>query len=245
MQWHIFKFWDSNHNHSSFICELDVRYHVKCFSCSPHEASTVGNWGLERFTLLKVTVSGCFRISVALSLSKVHSLISSMKVRVDWWRSRLGDGAELESNFSLHHRPKLLLCDLIIAMSRIQIPAALTPIPALLTVMQYHRNTRWQSCLFWTARSSSSRKLTPKIKWEAHIQPPPGGGMAEGAGQDWFLFLSPLQTSSLMNTIFPWYSLKKKVKPDWAEICKSVLSYPHKTSGIWSLLPETPTQHYF
>lgn len=109
MQWHIFKFWDSNHNHSSFICELDVRYHVKCFSCSPHEASTVGNWGLERFTLLKVTVMGCFRISVALSLSKVHSLISSMKVRVDWWRSRLGDGAELESNFSLHHRPKLLL----------------------------------------------------------------------------------------------------------------------------------------
>lgn len=145
---------------------------------------------------------------------------------------------------SLPLRPKLLLRDLIIGTSRMKTPVAPTPVLTLLTVMPYHRSTRWQCYLFWRAQSSSSREPSPQIKWGTHVQPPGGGGMAEGVGQGWFPILSPPSNLKSLEHDFP-HDTALKNKPDWAEICESVLSYPHRTSGTQSLLPETPTQHYF
>lgn len=121
----------------------------------------------------------------------------------DRWGSRVGDRwGQTSKASSLPPAHKLLLCDPLIGTSRIQTPVA------LLTVMLWHRNTRWQCYLFPTAKSSSSRKLLPWLS-EKPTQPPAGDGMAEGAGQAWLPVLSSLYISSLKNTISPWYGFKK------------------------------------
>lgn len=69
---------------------------------------------------------------------------------------------------------------------------ALTPVLALSAFRQHHGNTRWRSYLFGIAESISLKEQTPKIKWEAHMQCPAGGGVAEVLGRADFPSLFPL-----------------------------------------------------
>lgn len=116
---------------------------------------------------------------------------------------------------------------------------------AFFTVMPYHRNTRWQCYLFRTAKAELFKGTTSQDKMRSpHKASSRVCGWEKVLNMDDFFSSFPLQISSFMNTIFSWYSFKK-IEPDWAEIWQSVLSYPHRTSGIQSLLSVTPTQHYF
>lgn len=103
-----------------------------------------------------------------------------------------------------------------------------------------HKNTRW-SAAFSGLMNSYSREPPPKIQWESHLKPAVVYVDNRRCSTQMISFALPVQISSLWTCSMETCSSFRKVKPDWAQVCESVLSYPHRASGIESLLPETPT----
>lgn len=114
-----------------------------------------------------------------------------------------------------------------------RIPA---PVACALPVRADHRKSRWSAIFFGLPKTALEGSHLPRWSEEPTCSPRQGLGWQKVLGRAAFPVLFPFASQALRTWFFPWYSFKK-IQPDWSEICKSVLSYPHRTSGIQSLLP--------